>query len=285
LSWLSLGAGFDVQYVAVRLTQAIDFGSACVAKLGGATCAAAFGLTPGASDGQVDNSGHSFGYGFNLGVLAEPVAGTRLGIAYRSTIDQHVAEGRQTFVVPAGARAFLTAGGMPIALTGSAISTGLPLPGRLSFGLKQTLAPGLDLLLDATLTFWDVFGSTSITASNPARGASVVIQQGYRNAWRFAAGLEYKLSERWTIRTGVAYDQTPIPASAAQAALPDSDRVYLAGGVSARFDDRWSLDFGYSHVFYVNTVQIGRTAASGDTLEGNFTGGGNVLAAQLKMQY
>jgi long-subunit fatty acid transport protein len=55
--------------------------------------------------------------------------------------------------------------------------------------------------------------------------------------------------------------------------------------VSARFDDRWSLDFGYSHVFYVNTVQIGRTAASGDTLEGNFTGGGNVLAAQLKMQY
>jgi hypothetical protein len=63
------GGGLDDQYVHVRLTQAIDFGSAGAAVLGGATCAGAFGLTPGASDGQVDNSGDGFGYGFNLGAL------------------------------------------------------------------------------------------------------------------------------------------------------------------------------------------------------------------------
>ena len=92
-------------------------------------------------------------------------------------------------------------------------------------GVRQAATRRLDLLLDSTLTFWNVFGHTSITAQDPATGASTVIQQGYRNAWRFAAGLEWRPDDRWTLRTGAAYDETPIPAAAVQAVLPDADRV------------------------------------------------------------
>lgn len=284
LPWLSLGAGVDVEYVSVRLTQAIDFGAACAGALGPAICAGGFGLVPGASDGQVDNRGSGIGYGYDLGVLAEVVPGTRVGISYRSGIDQHISGGKQSFVVSAQARDFLAAGGTPLALTRSAISTALRLPARLTFGLKQALTPRLDLLLDATMTLWNVFDHTSVTAQDPATGASVVIPQNYRNAWRFAAGLEWSLKEKYQLRTGVAYDQTPIPKSAVQAALPDADRVYLSGGASVQLGTGWSADLGYSHVFYVERVPIDRTV-SGNILKGVFSNGGDIVAAQLRLRY
>ena len=283
--WLSLGAGLDVQYVNVRLTQAIDFGSICTASLGLPTCSSAFGLSPGLSDGYVDNHGESFGFGFNVGALVEPAPGTRLGIAYRSSIVHHFGDASQTFGVNTGARDFLTAAGTPFALTGSSTSTTLPLPARLSFGVKQTLMERLDLLLDATLTFWNIFQSTSINAQNLVTGASAVIQQNYKNAWRFAAGLEYTLDEQWSLRSGVAYDRTPIPLYAVQAALPDRDRVYLSVGASYKVTPGWSVDFGYSHLFLVSNVPINRTTSTGDTLSGSFSLSGDVFAAQLKLRY
>ena len=282
--WLSLGAGFSVQYVYARLTRGIDFGSACVDTLGFTACSGGFGLQPGRSDGWADFNGESIGFGYNLGVMLRPEAGTRISVAWRSGINQHFGSMKETFGVPAGARALLSAGGTPLAFTGSSASTDLPLPARLSFGLKQAVTDRLDVLLDATLTLWNVLQNTTITASDPVTGASAVIPQSYRNAWRFAAGAEYRLSKRWELRGGVAYDQTPITLAAEQAALPDRDRVYLSAGASFRVSDTWSFDVGYTHVIYVGDIPIDRSTSNGDTLKGSFAGGGNIVAAQLRVQ-
>ena len=282
--WLSIGIGADIQYVYVRLTQAIDFGSICAGTLGAVTCGVGFGLLPGMSDGQVDNRGSGFGFGYNLGILLQPIEGTRFGVAFRSGITEHISGGTQSFVVPPSAREFLAAGGMPLAFTGSAIDTSLPLPARLTFGIKQKITPRLNFLADATLTLWDVFRNVSVTAQNEVTGASVVIQENYKNAWRFAAGLEWAVGEHWTLRGGVAYDETPIPKPAVQAALPDADRVYVSAGASVRLSPAWGADLGYSRVIYVNNVGIDRTA-SGSTLNGVFSSGGNIIAAQLRFNY
>jgi long-chain fatty acid transport protein len=285
LPWLTLAGGVDVQYVHVRLTQAIDFGSACVAALGASTCSSGFGLLPGRSDGYVDNRGDSVGYGFNVGAVVEPVSGTRLGIAYRSGIDLHFGDARQSFTVYPAARTFLDAAGTPLAFTGSRVTTTLQLPARLAFGLKETLLERLDLLLDATFTWWGSFQNTSITSHNPATGASLVIREGYKDAWLFAAGLEYRIDPQFSLRTGVAYDQTPIPPSAVQGALPDRDRVYLSVGASYQLTRGASIDIGYSHLFAVSSVPINRTTSTGDTLDGQFNIGGDIFAAQLRVRY
>ncbi len=284
--WLSIGAGLDVQYVNVRLSSAIDLGSACVAELGAAFCAAGFGLQPGGSDAGADFSGDSFGVGFNLGVLVEPLPGTRIGLAYRSGFDQHFSRLQEGFSVSTTDRIFLTAGGTPLALTGSSATADLRLPGRISLAFKQALTERLDLLFDTTLTLWSVLQSTTITANDQTTGVTTVIPLNYHNAWRVAGGLDYRVSDRWSVRGGVAYDQTPIPAWAVQASLPDHDRVYLGFGASFQATETFSLDVGYSHVFYLGTsIPINRTSSSGDTISGQFDVGGNIVAAQIKLQY
>jgi long-subunit fatty acid transport protein len=115
------------------------------------------------------------------------------------------------------------------------IGAGRGLVARFPRTLPRSLPDIESAQVTAVLSARNVFDRTSVTAQNEVTGASVVIHQGYRNAWRFAAGLQWKVDERWQLRTGAAYDQTPIPASAVQAALPDADRVYLSGGVSYEF--------------------------------------------------
>jgi long-chain fatty acid transport protein len=130
LPWLS-AAGANIEYARLQLKQAIDFGSFCTVTLGTGLCSAAFGLIPGQSDGQGKLTASGFASGYNFGILVEPEAGTRFGAAYRSGTSYRFGNAKQEFFVPAGARAFLVAGGMPLAFTGGAASVGLPLPGRL----------------------------------------------------------------------------------------------------------------------------------------------------------
>jgi long-chain fatty acid transport protein len=269
----------------VHLKQAIDFGSACVAVLGPAVCAAGFGLQAGQSDGHTELKGNDVAFGYNAGLLAEPIPGTRLGVSYRSRIDHRFGSAKQTFDVPATARAFLAAGGTPAsAFTGSDVSTALQLPARFTLGAMQTVAKGLDVYLDATLTKWGVLDATVITPKNLATGAAVVINQNYQDAWRYAIGANYVWNDEWSVRAGLAYDETPIPTAFVQATIPDRDRVYYSLGASYRVNKVLSVDVGYTHVRYVGEVPIDRAGPSGDRLFGRFDVGGNIVAAQVKFQ-
>jgi long-chain fatty acid transport protein len=284
-SWLSLGGGITLEYASLRLTQALDFGSGCAAALGIAACQGAFNLSPGRNDGITQLSGHTVSPGFNIGALAELLLGTRLGVAYRSGTTNYFNSATETFSVAPNARAFLTAAGMPAALTGSSAATKLQLPGRISFGLRQEFSKELELLFDATLTMWNVFKTTNVTAANPITGVNVTIDQNYHDAWRFALGGSYNAAVNWIMRAGIAYDQTPVPLSMVQAALPDRDRVYLTLGTSVQLSRVWALDVGYSRVKYVASVPINRLGSMGDRLLGNFSVGGDILAVQLKAEF
>lgn len=64
----SLGAGFNVQYLQSRLTNAIDLGPACFLALGPAPCVSQ-GIRPQAADGHVSLKGDSVGFGYNFGAF------------------------------------------------------------------------------------------------------------------------------------------------------------------------------------------------------------------------
>ena len=70
--WLSVGAGFSILYAELLQKAAINN--------------AAVPGQAGLGDGQLKIESDDVGYGFNLGVLLEPVAGTRFGITYRSEV-------------------------------------------------------------------------------------------------------------------------------------------------------------------------------------------------------
>ncbi len=90
---LSVGAGLQVQYIDARLTNAIDFGT--IGLAGGIGFAA-----PTAQDGRAKVTGDNLGVGFNAGLIAEPLEGTRIGVAYRSHV-RHDIDGDADFTLDA----------------------------------------------------------------------------------------------------------------------------------------------------------------------------------------
>ena len=72
-------------------------------------------------------------------------------------------------------------------------------------------------------------------------------KEGFKDSWRYALGATYDLNEKWTFRTGIAYD-TSAAGDYHTISIPDTDRKWLSLGATYRFTPNLSLDLGYAYV-------------------------------------
>ena len=268
---ISLGFGLSAQYIEAELSNRIDFGT--IGALSGVP-----GLSPQNNDGSVTLKGDDWGYGFNLGILFTPSEATRVGIAYRSRI-RHTLKGRADFE---NAPATL------VAATGRFVDTGVrssvKLPDMVSASIAHRIGTRALLLADATWTRWSTLQELRFRFDNPNE-ADGVTTLDWKNSWRYSVGLSYRWSERWTLRTGIAYDQTPIPnAQRRTPRIPGEDRRWVAVGASYHPSRNLRLDVGYAHLF-IKDPRIAKTATGEDTfrgaLNGTYDASVDILSAQL----
>ena len=227
--WISVGAGLQAEYAEANLT----FVSAV--------------LGPGIPAlAQITAAG--WGWGWTAGVTLTPTPTTRIGLGYRSAIDQDFS----------GSLAI--AGGLS---TPGSVATTVRLPGSLNLGLRQALLPQLTLLGTVAWTDWSRIGTSTFTqpGGTPAltpTGAPIKIPFEYRDGWFYSAGLEYVANSIWTLRSGFAYERSPITEQVRVPLLPDSDRTWFSAGATARITQRLSVDLGYSYI-HLNSTPVNVT--------------------------
>lgn len=252
---LSLGAGFDIQYIKAELSNAIDFGT-IFASLGAA------GAAPQQNDGYVTFKGDSWSWGYNLGLLYQFNAATWAGVAYRSDID-HTLRGDADFSgVPSGnpTGRFLD----------TAVRSYATVPDTVSVSLWHNFTRSVAAAADVTWTNWSKFDELRIKFDNPAETDAVTTQR-WHDTLRYSLGGVY-LPGPWVFRAGVAYDESPVPDAAHRTPrIPDNDRTWVTGGVGYRFSDTMAIDLGYAHLF-VRDAEINKAATGEDRLRGGLTG-------------
>lgn len=252
---LSLGFGVDLQYAKATLGNAIDLSATCLgvaALVGGglgAECASSGFATPGnaAADGRVAVKQDSWEPGWNIGLLWHPSKDLRVGLAYRSKVD-HELKGDASFVKPANLPA--TINGLAD-LTNGGTKTDLPLPASAALSAFYQVNENLSVTGSATWTEWSVVKELRTRFDNGARDS--VISLEWENTWRIGAGVAYKATPALTLRTGVAYDQSPTTSASLQTLLiPDADRWVLGIGGSYALSQASSIDFGVTRYFFKN---------------------------------
>ena len=78
------------------------------------------------------------------------------------------------------------------------------------------------------------------------------VQYRWKDAWNFALGQDYYLNENWTLRAGLAWDQSPVPNNTYRTnRIPDTDRLWTSVGVSYATGNH-QFDFGYAHLFMMH---------------------------------
>lgn len=286
---LSLGFGVDLQYAKATLGNAIDLSATCLgvasalmdAGLAGQCTAAGFG-TPGnaAADGRVAVKQDSWAPGWNAGLLWHPSKDLRVGLAYRSKVD-HELDGTASFVKPANLPA--TINGLA-ALTNGGTKTDLPLPASAALSVFYQANEVWSVMGSATWTKWSVVKELRTRFDNGAADSVIPLQ--WENTWRVGAGVAYKATPALTLRTGVAYDQSPTTSPSLQTLLiPDADRWVLGLGGSYALSKASSIDFGVTRYFFKN-LPVENSATLSGVLSTRYPSAGiNAISVQGNFRF
>jgi long-chain fatty acid transport protein len=294
---ISIGAGIDYQRIDAELTNDVNY-SAVIAQgvqqlvaagqLPPATGAAVIAANAGLS-GLARVEGDDDAWGFNVGALFDLSDNTRLGVAYRSSIDYTVG-GSLEFAAPPGADpiasgiiAAASAPGAP--LSSGAVSVALELPDSATLSLQHRFTQQFALLADVAWTGWSSVQELRIVRDSGAT-ASLTPEQ-WNDTWRFALGAEYAMNDRITLRAGVALDETPVPDDTRTPRLPDSDRTWVAIGAHWEISPALLMDFGYAHLFS-ETVSLDQDAgnvAASALLNGRQHSDVDIVSAQLAYRF
>jgi len=243
---ISIGGGVSAQYLKLLLTTGI---------------AQSLILGPSAPDSAYTLNAHSWGVGYNFGILAEPIDGTRLGLTYRSDITQNLH----------GALKFLPQTSPLLGLATAAARAPIHLPATITASITQQLGSDLSLSSDVQFTQWHVFQQVSVVSPpNP----TFTFMEKYRDSWMVSVGGVYRVDDIWSMRAGVGFDQSPVTDAYRDAGVPDTNRYMFGIGPAIRLSDTSSLDAGYAYYFgaaasmnkSVNAVD----SISGATLNGSY---------------
>lgn len=221
-------------------------------------------------------AGDGWGYGFNLGVIGQITAATRVGVAYRSSIEQDL-EGNVTFSGPAAAS------------QNSDLRSKIRLPASLAISSVTELTPRWQLLTDATWTEWTTIQKLQFDRVNAGGTAAPIPVQDYewKNSWRFAVGGIYKYSDTINLKAGVAYDITPVPDERRKVRLPDEDRITFAVGSQYKFDKATTFDVAFQYVM-PDKAKIDSTEQAGVTpsrVLGTAEGDAFILSGQVSYKF
>ena len=234
----SIGFGLNAMYASLELKNAIDDGLLNILAGG------PFPILPGAADreGKIDAI-DDWGFGFNVGILLEPTDHTRLGLAYRSKVDVDLDgdfKSQSRFVPSSSAKADVS------------------LPDNLLLSAYHEITPKYAIMADVLWTQWSKISDLKVELGT---GSTNTFDLQWEDTVRVAVGGSYKYDSKWTLRTGVAYDESPTRNQELRlAALPDDDRIWLDFGVGYRHSDKLSFDFGYAHLF-IDDPKINSTDA------------------------
>jgi long-chain fatty acid transport protein len=281
----SVGVGFIYEHADVTLSNAVDFGTiicsqnpaACVTP---SPAAAPFG--PQRNDGFASINGTSNSFGWIVGLNWRPTDKLSLGYSHRSEID-HELEGDSVFVVPGNVRAAFDANPLtrPLFRNGGG-GADLTTPTIDAFSATYYATDRFAVMAEVTRTDWSSLQEIRIEFDNPAQPDSVEDYNWDEN-WFYSIGGEYKFSDAFTFRAGVARDDSPVSRPYRTPRLPDQDRMWYSLGLTWTVSDHFELSASYVKIDIVDTPEVDLTTSTRARLVGDFEGGADLFG--VSMQY
>jgi long-chain fatty acid transport protein len=304
LSWeptkaLTVGAGVNWQRLKATLTKQVNYAAAFAQGVGAGVAAgqippAAAPVLIGSAAGLESNAkvtGDDTAWGWNVGVLWQATEQTRFGAAYRSKLKYDVS-GSVNFsnptasslgplpptLAPVGAA---IVNGVNTALANGDVTIPIEFPDTANVSVFHQFNNKWDVMADVQYTGWSTIQELKII-----RTTGTVLSttpENFRDTWRFSVGANYRYSDNWIFRGGLAYDQSPVRDAQRTPRLPDQDRTWIALGAQYKVSPSIAIDVAWSYIFVRDpsmNQNDGSTAANG-LISGSYSSNVNIVGVQL----
>jgi len=251
--WISVGVGADLMYARIDSERMIDQSAV------------------GAGDARTNFEADGLGWGYNAGILVKMNESVRLGFHYRSKIDvDYDGKMKITGVAPALQPVF---GGSSFSTD---VTTSSTFPEIYGIGLSYK-RNNLTAAFDVELVRWSSFDREKVDLENEVPAAGVTDGEqvfDWKDAWQYRAGIEYAATNKFVLRTGYAYVESPVPERTAGPGNPDSDQQSISIGGGYEFDP-WLIDAFYQVSLY-KTWTVDNNILSGTYKTVIYSGGVSV---------
>ena len=285
----SLGASAIYQHADVTLSNALDFGTALCIGASPANPALtcfnpAFPFHPQSADGRVEVTGDDSSWGWIAGAQWRPTDKFSIGYSHHSKID-HTLTGDADFTVPASVAGALG----PAAPADGAIYAPLTTPTIDTLSARWDVNDAFRLYADIQRTGWDSLQQVAIFRADGSPLGQPE-QFHWTNTTYYGVGAEWDLSDAFTLRAGIAHDESPTNDVTRDARLPDNTRTLYSIGATWHATAALSVDAAFQRINIDDpTVNVtspfpgSPSPALGSHLNGEYSGHANLFG--LAMQY
>lgn len=195
------------------------------------------------SDGRLKLKADDTDVGWNVGVLVEPRADTRVGLTFISKVDLKYKDNPSFNGVGPLLNAALQLSGLADAQT----TFDFTLPDQLMLSGYHELTPDLALMLDLGWQNWSEFGQIGLSIDS-ATSTSTSVDANFQDTWHIALGTRYRLNPLWSVSAGFAYDSSPVTNSDRSIVLPLDRQYRYAAGVQYALGKDITLGAAYEYM-------------------------------------
>jgi long-chain fatty acid transport protein len=256
--------------LAYKVSPSLTLGAGVQMMYANGTFKFATGTPAGPSTGF---EGTGVAFGATAGLMYTPTTSTTVGLGYRSRMNEKLEGNFYTNVLnPAG----------------TAAKAEVKLPDIVTLSLKQALSHNSRLLGTVEWSNWSRFEELRVVRTTGATAGSTaaVIDANWRDGWFFSLGGEYDVNQALTLRTGVAYEISPVDAPTKRiAGIPDSDRIWASLGASYKWSDTTTFDLAYTHIFLKNAELDRLAAGTNIRIFADTTASTDIISVGMKMKF
>ena len=229
--------------IAYKVNDAISVGVGVSAQYGSVELGNGY---PGTSL-STKVKGSDVAWGANAGVMIVPTENTRFGLAWRSAV-KHDLDGH-----------FKSSLGTQDSTVKFKTPQTIILSGAWDINEKWTVA-GTFRWSD-----WSTFVDLPIyKRSGDYIGGT---DENWKDCYLFSLGADYRYSDEWTYRAGIAYETSTIrEAKYRMTTVPDSARLWLSLGASWKPTKEWQFDAGYLFMHGIGHSRITASSSSDETI-------------------
>jgi long-chain fatty acid transport protein len=224
--WLSLGAG--VAALLGKLDQKVAVNN----------------IGPNRPDGRLEIEDTDWTFQVNLGVLAEPRKGTRLGLTYLSQGELEFKDKPNFSGLDPALATVLGAKG----LLDSEITVEFKMPQMLMFSAYHDLTDRWSIMGNLGWQDWSKFGKVGISVASEDI-SSLTIDRNYKDTWHAAAGTQFQLTRSWLFSAGLAYDSSLMDDEDRTPDLPLGEAWRFGLGASYEWSQNLTLGLAYTFLW------------------------------------
>jgi long-chain fatty acid transport protein len=220
--WLSIGAGLNAMYGYFNTKVAVN------------------NIEPSQGDGQMKLQDTTWGFGGNAGILIEPEKGTRFGVTYLSPVNLDFKDRPSFSNLGPGLGAILA--------NPSTLDLGVQVPQGVMFGAYHEFSDKFAMMVDFGWQNWEAFGEVQVSVQS-ATSPDVTANLKYQNTWHGAVGAIYKLTEKWQLTTGFAYDSSAVSDENRTVTVPMGEAWRIGVGASWQMTEKINVNAGYEFLW------------------------------------